>query len=477
MPTDNNFIVAIELGSSKVTGIAGKKQPDGGIQILAVTQEPSAAFIRKGRINNVMKMKTCIANIKKKLEETLKKSINQTYVGVGGMGMHTVPNKITKNFSDKTMITEDIIDSIHDENLQMQSSERDILEAVTQEYKLGAQTTLEPVGIQTESIEGHFLNVVTKKEVCDNIKTCFHEAGLDVVDIPITFLALAENMLTEQQRLSGCAFVDMGSETTSVAVYKNGILRHLAVIPLGGENITRDIASLQIELAEAEQLKFNFGSALTLENGETHTPIKLQRGDAVSYEEFAGLVEARQEEIIENVAEQIKLSKLDKTQLIGGIIVTGGASNMKNIDKAFAKYTGFDNITFVKSINIPLRLSDAQKNFNKDGAANSAIALIEKGDENCCGGELGEGQNELFPTKEKMERLKAQEEARKLDEAKKKAEEEALQEQIRLKEEEEARLEAARQAEAERAAKREKRKAIFNRFKHWMDNLVSDKEN
>ena len=477
MQTDNNFIVAIELGSSKVTGIAGKKQPDGGIQILAVTQEPSAAFIRKGRINNVMKMKTCIANIKKKLEETLKKSINQTYVGVGGMGMHTVPNKITKNFSDKTMITEDIIDSIHDENLQMQSSERDILEAVTQEYKLGAQTTLEPVGIQTESIEGHFLNVVTKKEVCDNIKTCFHEAGLDVVDIPITFLALAENMLTEQQRLSGCAFVDMGSETTSVAVYKNGILRHLAVIPLGGENITRDIASLQIELSEAEQLKFNFGSALTLENGETHAPIKLQRGDAVSYEEFAGLVEARQEEIIENVAEQIKLSKLDKTQLIGGIIVTGGASNMKNIDKAFAKYTGFDNITFVKSINIPLRLSDAQKNFNKDGAANSAIALIEKGDENCCGGELGEGQNELFPTKEKMERLKAQEEARKLDEAKKKAEEEALQEQIRLKEEEEARLEAARQAEAERAAKREKRKAIFNRFKHWMDNLVSDKEN
>ena len=471
MPTDNNFIVAIELGSSKVTGIAGKKQPDGGIQILAVTQEPSAAFIRKGRINNVMKMKTCIANIKKKLEETLKKSINQTYVGVGGMGMHTVPNKITKNFSDKTMITEDIIDSIHDENLQMQSSERDILEAVTQEYKLGAQTTLEPVGIQTESIEGHFLNVVTKKEVCDNIKTCFHEAGLDVVDIPITFLALAENMLTEQQRLSGCAFVDMGSETTSVAVYKNGILRHLAVIPLGGENITRDIASLQIELSEAEQLKFNFGSALTLENGETHTPIKLQRGDAVSYEEFAGLVEARQEEIIENVAEQIKLSKLDKTQLIGG------TSNMKNIDKAFAKYTGFDNITFVKSINIPLRLSDAQKNFNKDGAANSAIALIEKGDENCCGGELGEGQNELFPTKEKMERLKAQEEARKLDEAKKKAEEEARQEQIRLKEEEEARQEAARQAEAERAAKREKRKAIFNRFKHWMDNLVSDKEN
>lgn len=477
MPTDNNFIVAIELGSSKVTGIAGKKQPDGGIQILAVAQEPSAAFIRKGRINNVMKMKTCIANIKKKLEEALKKSINQTYVGVGGMGMHTVPNKITKNFSDKTMITEEIIDSIHDENLQMQSSERDILEAVTQEYKLGAQTTLEPVGIQAESIEGHFLNVVTKKEVCDNIKTCFHEAGLDVVDIPITFLALGENMLTEQQRLSGCAFVDMGSETTSVAVYKNGILRHLAVIPLGGENITRDIASLQIELSEAEQLKFNYGSALTPENEETYTPIKLQRGDAVSYEEFAGLIEARQEEIIENVAEQIKLSKLDKTQLIGGIIVTGGASNMKNIDKAFAKYTGFDNITFMKNINIPLRLSDALKNFNKNGAANSAIALIEKGDENCCGGEIGEGQNELFPTKEKMERLKAQEEARKLDEAKKKAEEEALQEQLKLQEEEEARLEAERQAEAERAAKREKRKAIFNRVKRWMDNLVSDKEN
>lgn len=473
MPTDNNFIVAIELGSSKVTGIAGKKQPDGGIQILAVVQEPSAAFIRKGRINNVMKMKTCIVNIKKKLEETLKKSINQTYVGVGGMGMHTIPNKIVKNFSDKTMITEEIIDAVRDENLQMQSAERDILEAVTQEYKLGAQTTLEPVGIQTESIEGHFLNVVTKKEVCDNIKTCFHEAGLDVVDIPITFLALGENMLTEQQRLSGCVFVDMGSETTSVAIYKNGILRHLAVIPLGGENITRDIASLQIERSEAEQLKLNFGSALTEENNETHSPIKLQRGDTVSYEEFSGLIEARQEEIIENVAEQIKLSKFDKTQLIGGIIVTGGASNMKNIDKAFAKYTGFDHITFVKSINTPLRLSDALRNFNRDGASNSAIALIEKGDENCCGGEIGEGQNELFPTKEKLDRLKAEEEARKLEEAKRKANEEAQLLQIKEKEEAEAR----QKAEAERESKRQKRQERFNRFKRWLNDLVSDKEN
>ena len=101
MATEDNFIVAIELGSSKVTGLVGRKQPDGAIQILASIQEPSASFIRKGRINNLNKMTSCATLIKEKLEKTLKKTISGCYVGVGGMGMHTVENTVVRHFPDK----------------------------------------------------------------------------------------------------------------------------------------------------------------------------------------------------------------------------------------------------------------------------------------------------------------------------------------------------------------------------------------
>jgi cell division protein FtsA len=105
MAVADNFIVAIELGSSKVTALAGQKQPDGAIQILAYAQEPSDSFIRKGRIQNVNKMTQCISNIKEKLEKKLQKTISHVYVGIGGMGMHTVSNTVEKVFNEKTVVS------------------------------------------------------------------------------------------------------------------------------------------------------------------------------------------------------------------------------------------------------------------------------------------------------------------------------------------------------------------------------------
>ena len=188
----------------------------------------------------------------------------------------------------------------------------------------------------------------------------------------------------------------MGAETTSVAVFKNNLLRHFAVIPLGGANINRDITSLQIEDSEAEELKLHYGSALYDNDLSDKSPIKLKDGRVVKFEEFAGLVGARVEEIILNVAHQIELSKYDKNQLIGGLVITGGVANMKNIDKAFEQHTNFEKMRFVtKGINrIPI--STNLSNFNKDGAANAALAIIDKGTVNCCGGELGSQTGSLF---------------------------------------------------------------------------------
>ena len=474
MATEDNFIVAIELGSSKVTGVAGRKQPDGAIQVLAFAQEPSTTFIRKGRINNVSKMTQCIISMREKLEQKMQKSVSRVYVGIGGMGMHTVANTVARHFDSKVEITQEMVDAISDENRTSANADRDILESVPQEYHLGAQTTIDPVGILADSIEGHYLNIVANSSVREEIRNCFRTAGVTIADLPITVQALADWGLTEPEKRSGCVFVDMGAETTSVAVYKNNLLRHLAVIPLGGANINRDIMSLQIEDDEAEELKLKYGSAVQEGDSDAHKPIALRDGRTIAYDEFMGLVEARVEEIVLNVKNQISLSNYDVSQLIGGLIVTGGAANIRNIDKAFTRDTKFEKIRFVRSIRIPLRTPD-YPGLNNDGDCNAAIALIDKGEINCCGGDLG--QPDLFDDPKDAEPEPSAEELA-AAEAKKKAEEAEAQ----RKAEEEARIKAEidtreREREEREEAKRNRRnkwKNSWKRMSNFFGNLVKE---
>ena len=474
MATEDNFIVAIELGSSKVTGVAGRKQPDGAIQVLAFAQEPSTTFIRKGRINNVSKMTQCIISMREKLEQKMQKSISRVYVGIGGMGMHTVANTVARHFDSKVEITQEMVDAISDENRTSASADRDILESVPQEYHLGAQTTIDPVGILADSIEGHYLNIVANSSVREEIRNCFRTAGVTIADLPITVQALADSMLTEPEKRSGCVFVDMGAETTSVAVYKNNLLRHLAVIPLGGANINRDIMSLQIEDDEAEELKLKYGSAVQEGDSDAHKPIALRDGRTIAYNEFMGLVEARVEEIVLNVKNQISLSNYDVSQLIGGLIVTGGAANIRNIDKAFTRDTKFEKIRFVRSIRIPLRTPD-YPGLNNDGDCNAAIALIDKGEINCCGGDLG--QPDLFDDPKDAEPEPSAEELA-AAEAKKKAEEAEAQrkaeEEARIKAEIEERERERKEREEAKRNRRNKWKNSFKRMSNFFGNLVKE---
>lgn len=454
---EDNFIVAIELGSSKVTCMAGRKQPDGAIQVLAFAQEPSTTFIRKGRINNVSKMTQCLISMKDKMEQKLQKSISRVYVGIGGMGMHTVAKSVVRHFDSKVEITQEMIDAMYEENRNSANADHDILDVVPQEYHIGTQVTNDPVGIMADNVEANFLNVVANSSIREEIRNCFRAAGVTIAELPITVETLADAMLTEPEKRSGCVFVDMGAETTSVAIYKNNLLRHLAVIPLGGANINRDIMSLQIEDDEAEELKIKYGSAIPTSEGEAHKVITLRDGRTISYEDFSALVEARVEEIILNIQHQIALSKYEKAQLIGGLIVTGGASYMKNINKAFVQELKFEKIRFVRTIRIPLRSSD-YPGLNSDGDCNAAIALIDKGNENCCGGRLGQ-PNDLFDGIDEEKHTDPEEEKEEAEE-KKRIEEEAkrlLEREAKKKAEEEER----------RKAEEERKKARVNRFKNF----------
>lgn len=443
---EKEFIVAIELGSSKITGIAGKKNIDGSITIQSVVKEDSSGFIRKGIIFNIDKTVQCISNIVKKLSNNLKTEISQVYVGVGGQSIRSVKNTIVKKLDEDTIISQNMIDELMDINRNMVYQDQEILDTATQEYKVGNQLLMEPVGIQCSKLEGNFLNILWRKNFYRNINNCFNNANVAIAEMYLAPLALADNVLTDAEKRSGCVLVDLGADTTTVSVYYKNILRHLVVIPLGGNNITKDIASLQIEESVAEKMKLKYGSAYT-DNNDIDNSLKLPIDAERSIESrvFIDIVEGRLQEIIENVWYQVPADYTDR--LLGGIILTGGGSNMKNIDIAFRKHTRIEKIRIAKFVTQTI-MSNHQDITSHNAMMNTVLGLLAKGNMNCAGQEVnsdlfGEGGkttpittedihqtprtaselgNGIVPTQ--AEKDKAEELRRKAEEEKKKLEEE-----------------------------------------------------
>ena len=393
-----DFIVAIELGSSKITGIAGKKNLDGSIQVLACVKEDSSSCIRKGVVYNIDKTAQCLTNIINRLEKQLKTGITQVYVGVGGQSIRSIRNLIAKDLPNGMQVTQDMVIELMDENRNMKYPDQQIIDAAAQEYKVDSQFQLDPVGIQCNRIEGNFLNILQRKSFYANLNKCFETAGINIAELYLAPLALADSVLTEAERRSGCALVDLGADTTTVSVYSKNILRHLAVIPLGANNITKDIASLQMEESDAEKMKLKYASAFT-ENNDIDNNMKyaIDQDRQVETRKFIEIVEGRLEEIIANVWCQVPEEFCDK--LLGGIILTGGGSNLRDIEKAFQNYTHIDKIRIAKFVTQTITSTIAEINAH-DAMMNTVLGLLAKGDINCAGSELPLS-NDLFASQQR----------------------------------------------------------------------------
>ena len=379
-----DFIVAIELGSAKISGIAGKKLPDGSIQILAMASENASDCIRKGVIYNLDKTTQSLTSIIKKLESTLKASIGKVYIGMGGQSLRTIRNTEVRHMDEEIKISQELIDSLKDSNRSVPIVGYQILGVAPQEYKVGNDLIVEPVGVQTDHIEARFLNIIARKNVKDNVNKCCDlvpiEVAEDAEDL-IAPLALADAVLTSGEKRSGCVLVDFGADTTTVSVYKNNILRHLAVIPLGGNNITRDICSQQIEEEDAEALKIKFAQAYSepKENEDENKTYNLEGKCSINAILLEDIVEARVNEILDNVAHQIALSGYDN-KLLAGAVITGGGINLRNMEEAFIKRTKMEKLRVAKDTHISLKGLEVKK----DGSNNTLIALLAAGKENCC---------------------------------------------------------------------------------------------
>lgn len=385
MTAEKDLIVAIELGSSAIRGIIGRKKTDGSIEVLNIEEEITKDCVRKGVIYNIDKTIQSLNNIINKLQDKQGVYINKVYVGIGGQSLRTVKNSVSRQLDTKVILSNELVDSLMDTNLNASYSEAEILDVVPQEYRVGNGFTTEPVGILSDQIEGRFMNVVARSLLKDNIQKCVRGTGREVAEYFISSLALAENLLTDTEKRSGCALVDFGADTTTVAIFKNNLLRHLAVIPLGGNNITHDIANKQIEDEEAEALKIKYGSAFA-ENPETDNvrKIPVSNDRTLDGNEFQDIVEARMEEIIANVWEQISSSKYSD-KLMAGIIITGGAANIKNLEKAFSHRTLFDKLKCGRLIPCSTRPGSAEEKRIKEGTLNTLISLLTKGNQSCIG--------------------------------------------------------------------------------------------
>ncbi|MBR5699051.1 MAG: cell division protein FtsA [Prevotella sp.] len=466
------FIVAIELGSSKITGIAGKKNLDGSISILAVVQEDSTSCIRKGVVYNIDKTVMCLTNIVKKLEATLKSKISQVYVGVGGQSIRSMKNVIVKEMETETVVTHEMVNELMDNNRNMAYPEQEILDAATQEYKVDQQYQLDPVGIQCSRLEGNFLNILWRKSFYRNLNKCFDQAGIAIAEMYLAPLAMADSVLTETEKRAGCVLVDLGADTTTVSVYFKNILRHLAVIPLGSNNITKDIATLQMEETDAERMKLKYGSAFT-DNSDIDNSLSLSidQDRSIMSRDFINIVEGRMQEIIENVWFQVPNEYIDK--LLGGIIITGGGCNMRNIESAFRNHTHIDKIRVARFITTTVHASQMEVTA-QNGMMNTVLGLLEKGDMNCAGEEI---TGDLFGGSPADQNVAGGDPLHKgaprpiteisgkgivqTEEEKKKAEEEARRKR-EAEEEEQRRQEAA---EAERLRREKRENSFWNKAK------------
>ena len=478
-----DFIVAIELGSSKVTGIAGQKKPDGSISVLALVKEDSSSFIRKGVVYNIDKTAQCLTSIVKKLEAQMKARITQVFVGVGGQSIRSVKNSVVKDLPADSIITQEMVVELMDANWNLDYPDQKILDVAEQEYRVDSQLQMDPVGIRAARLEGNFLNILERTSFFQNLNKCFETANIKVADMYLAPLALANAVLTEAEKRSGCALIDIGADTTTVTVFWKNVLRHLAVIPLGSNNVTKDIASLQMEESEAEQMKLKYASAYTDNNDiDPNLKYSIDTERQVESRKFIEIVEGRMEEIIENVRYQIPADYYDK--LLGGLIITGGGSNMKNIEQAFISHTHIDKVRVAKFVNTTINSSNEQVKA-RNGMLNTVLGLLAKGDINCAGNTIdpgnlfGDEEQTASQTPDRKPRQAYEKETGTIRTAQE--EELAAEAQRRQKEEEERlrqeqerliREEEARRAEEERQRKREN--SWFNKLKKKLIKVGSD---
>ena len=349
---EKNISVGLDIGTTKIVAMVGARNEFKKLEVLGIGKSQSLG-VHRGDVNNITQT---IESIKYAIEEAKMESgeenIKEVVVGIAGQHIRSLQHSdyITRENPDKVIDNNDIDELINQVYKLVMLPGEEIIHVLPQDFKVDGQSEIkEPIGMYGSRLEANFHIVVGQVSSIRNIGRCIKSSGLEMADITLEPLASADAVLSNEEKEAGIALIDIGGGTTDVAIFKDGIIRHTAVIPFGGNVITEDIKEgCSIMGNQAEQLKVKFGSAWPGENKETEIvaiPGLLGRDPKeISLKTLSKIINARVVEIIEQVYLEIKNYGNDevKKKLIGGIVLTGGGSQLKHLKQLVEYVTGMD---------------------------------------------------------------------------------------------------------------------------------------
>lgn len=347
----DNIAVGLDIGTTKIVAMIGKKNEYGKLEILGVGKSKSLG-VHRGVVNNITQTIQSIQQAVSEAENDSGYKINDVVVGIAGQHIRSIQHSdyISRPNSEEVIGDIDIdtlIGQVH--KLAMLPGE-EIIHVLPQEFKIDGQAEIkEPIGMYGGRLESSFHVVVGQAASIRNLGRCVKSAGLELSGLTLEPLASADAVLSQEEKEAGVALIDIGGGTTDLAIFKDGIIRHTAVVPFGGNVITEDIKEgCSIIEKQAELLKTRFGSAWPGENRDNEiVSIPGLRGrepKEISLKNLSKIIHARVVEIIEQVYAEIKLYGHEdpKKKLIAGIVLTGGGAQLQHIKQLVEYITGMD---------------------------------------------------------------------------------------------------------------------------------------
>ena len=348
---ENTISIGLDIGTTKIVAMIGQTNEYNKMKILGVGKSISLG-VHRGVVNNITQTIQSIQQAVSEAEEISGFKVDAVTVGIAGQHIRSLQHSdyITRNNSEQVIDENDIERLINQVHKLVMLPGEEIIHVLPQEFKVDGQAEIkEPIGMYGGRLEANFHVVVGQVSSIRNIGRCIKSAGLDLDGITLEPLASANAVLSHEEKEAGVALIDIGGGTTDLAIFKDGIIRHTAVIPFGGNVVTDDIKEgCSIIEKQAELLKVKFGSAWPHENKENEiVSIPGLRGrdpKEISLKNLSKIIHARTVEIIEQVYLEIKNygHEDQKKKLIAGIVLTGGGSQLKHLKQLVEYVTGMD---------------------------------------------------------------------------------------------------------------------------------------
>lgn len=342
------IVVGLDIGTTKICAIVGRKNEFGKLEVLGLGKAESEGVI-KGIVVNIDKTVMAIEKAVREASDMSGIDIGVVNVGIAGQHIRSSihHNSLLRDSKDGEISIEDVSRLTEDMYRMVVPSGSEIIHVMPQDYTVDYEEGIkDPVGMSGVRLEADFHVITAQTSAINNINKCVRRAGLEIDDLILEPLASSLAVLSEEEKEAGVCLIDIGGGTTDVAIFYDNIIRHTAVIPFGGNILTTDIQhGLQVMSKQAEQLKTRFGKAIAEEaspNEIVSIPgIRNRTAKEISVKNLANIIQARMEEIVEMVHTEI-ISSGFENRLAGGIVITGGGSQLNNLKQLVEYMTGMD---------------------------------------------------------------------------------------------------------------------------------------